>query len=84
LSIVRYSTKLENTTFRKLDLFPSSGEEGGKTPIQLGLSEIANLKQVVVWWGLGRRGLKNNSLAYFKGFGTSTFGIRYLDDCEAS
>jgi hypothetical protein len=27
--------KLENTTFRNLDLFPSSGEEG-KTPTQLG------------------------------------------------
>jgi hypothetical protein len=27
--------KLENTTFRKLDLFPSSGV-GGKTPTQLG------------------------------------------------
>jgi hypothetical protein len=26
LSIVRYSKNLENTTFRKLDLFPSSGE----------------------------------------------------------
>jgi hypothetical protein len=30
LSIVWYSKKLENTTFRKLDLFPSSGQgEGG-------------------------------------------------------
>jgi hypothetical protein len=29
LSIVRYSSNyLDNTTFRKLDLFPSSGEEG--------------------------------------------------------
>jgi hypothetical protein len=28
LSIVRYS-RLENTSFWKLDLFPSSGEEGG-------------------------------------------------------
>jgi hypothetical protein len=27
--------KLENTTFRELDLFPSSGEEG-KTSIKLG------------------------------------------------
>jgi hypothetical protein len=26
-SIVRNSNELENTTFRKLDLFPSSGEE---------------------------------------------------------
>jgi hypothetical protein len=25
-----------NTTFRKLDLFPSSGERGEKTPTQLG------------------------------------------------
>jgi hypothetical protein len=30
-SIVRYSRKLENTTFRKLNLFPSSGEKGGYT-----------------------------------------------------
>jgi hypothetical protein len=29
LSIVQYSKKLENTTFRKLDLFPSSGHGGG-------------------------------------------------------
>jgi hypothetical protein len=28
LSIVWYSKKLENTTFQKLDLFPSSGERG--------------------------------------------------------
>jgi hypothetical protein len=27
-SIVQYSKKLENTTFRRLDLFPSSGQEG--------------------------------------------------------
>jgi hypothetical protein len=33
---------LENTKFRKLDLFPSSGE-GGKTPTQLGPLERANL-----------------------------------------
>jgi hypothetical protein len=30
-------------TFRKLDLFPSSGERGEKTPIQLGPLERANL-----------------------------------------
>jgi hypothetical protein len=30
LSIVQYSNKLENTTFRKLDLFPSSGQGEGK------------------------------------------------------
>jgi hypothetical protein len=36
---------LENRkiTFRKLDLFPSSSEEAGKTPIQLGPLERANL-----------------------------------------
>jgi hypothetical protein len=34
LSIVRYSRKIGDTTFRKLDLFPSSGK-GGKTPTQL-------------------------------------------------
>jgi hypothetical protein len=33
---------LENTTFQKLDLFPSSGKEG-KTPTQLGTLERANL-----------------------------------------
>jgi hypothetical protein len=37
--------QVENTTFRKLDLFPSSGEEG-KTPTQLGPLERANLSQV--------------------------------------
>jgi hypothetical protein len=42
LSIVRYSKKLENTAFHKMDLFPSSGE--GKTPTLLGLLERANLK----------------------------------------
>jgi hypothetical protein len=35
---------LENTTFRKLDLFPSSGEGGGKTPTQLG-----SLERVLLW-----------------------------------
>jgi hypothetical protein len=34
LSIVRYSKKLENTTFRKLDLFPSSGERGGTYSVE--------------------------------------------------
>jgi hypothetical protein len=35
--------KLENTTFRKLDLFPSSGEGGaGKTPTLLGPLERTN------------------------------------------
>jgi hypothetical protein len=28
--------KIENATFRKLDLFPSSGEGEGETPTQLG------------------------------------------------
>jgi hypothetical protein len=32
----------KNTTFRKLDLFPSSGEGGEKTPTQLGPLERAN------------------------------------------
>jgi hypothetical protein len=31
LSINRFSKKLENTPFQKLDLFPSSGEGGGDT-----------------------------------------------------
>jgi hypothetical protein len=35
--------RLENTTFRKLDLLPSSGERGEKTPTQLGPLERANL-----------------------------------------
>jgi hypothetical protein len=35
--------KLENTTFRELDLHPSSGDEG-KTTTQLGHLERANLK----------------------------------------
>jgi hypothetical protein len=35
---------LENTTFRKLDLFPSSGE-GRETPTLLGPLERANLNQ---------------------------------------
>jgi hypothetical protein len=34
---------LENTTFQKLDLFPSSGE-GRETPTLLGPLERANLK----------------------------------------
>jgi hypothetical protein len=33
--------KLENTTFRKLDLFPSSDDGGGKTPTQLGPLRLA-------------------------------------------
>jgi hypothetical protein len=42
LYIVWYSKKLENATFRKLDLFPSSGE-GGETPTLLDPLERANL-----------------------------------------
>jgi hypothetical protein len=34
--------KLENTAFRKLDLFSSSGK-GGKSPTQLGPLERANM-----------------------------------------
>jgi hypothetical protein len=34
LYIARYSRKLENITFRKLDLFPSSGKER-EAPTQL-------------------------------------------------
>jgi hypothetical protein len=48
LSIVRYSKKLENTTFRKLDLFPSSGEVW-ETPTQLGPLERADLDQSSDW-----------------------------------
>jgi hypothetical protein len=32
-----------NMTFQKLDLFPSSGEDGQKIPAQLGPSERVNL-----------------------------------------
>jgi hypothetical protein len=45
LSIVQYSKKLKSTTFRKLDLFPSSGHRG-KTPNQLGPLERANLNHL--------------------------------------
>jgi hypothetical protein len=45
LSIFQYSKKLNNTTFRKLDLIPSSGQ-GGKTPSQLGPLEKANLNHL--------------------------------------
>jgi hypothetical protein len=41
LSIVRDEKKNQNTTFRKLDLFSSSGE-GGKTPTLLGPVERDN------------------------------------------
>jgi hypothetical protein len=40
LSIVRSSKYLENTTFRKLDLFPSQGEERG-TPLLGPLERLA-------------------------------------------
>jgi hypothetical protein len=43
LSIVRNSKLLENTTFRKLDLFPSSGERN-QTPSLLAPLERANFK----------------------------------------
>jgi hypothetical protein len=44
-----------NTTFRKLDLFPSSGKGGGKkTPTQLGPLERANLIEKVSVEGLTR------------------------------
>jgi hypothetical protein len=42
LSIVRKSKKLDNTTFRKLDLLPSSGEGGRGTPTLLGPLDRAN------------------------------------------
>jgi hypothetical protein len=48
LSIVQYSKKAKNTTFRKLDLLRSSGEakegEGGvREPTQLGPLQRASL-----------------------------------------
>jgi hypothetical protein len=39
--------KLENTAFRKIDLFPSSGEEGGETPTLALPLERANLTQYI-------------------------------------
>jgi hypothetical protein len=51
LSIVQYSKKLENTTYRKLGLFPSSGRwEGGRTPSQLGPLERANFNHRSGHW----------------------------------
>jgi hypothetical protein len=41
LSIFRYSEKIENTKFRKLNLFPSSDE--GQTPTLFSPSETASL-----------------------------------------
>jgi hypothetical protein len=38
-----YSKKFENTAFKKLDLFPSSGQGEGLVPSQLGPLERANL-----------------------------------------
>jgi hypothetical protein len=40
--------KLENTTFRKLGVFPSSGEGGGETPTLLGPLQRASLNHPVV------------------------------------
>jgi hypothetical protein len=37
----------KNTTFRKLDLFPSSGEGGGEAPTQLGPLQRPNLNPVI-------------------------------------
>jgi hypothetical protein len=49
LSIVRYFKK--HTTFRKLDLFPSSDvKKVGKTPIQMGPLERANLNHWLNTW----------------------------------
>jgi hypothetical protein len=45
LSIVWNSKQLENTKFRKLELFPSSGE-GRDTPTLLGHLERANMKSL--------------------------------------
>jgi hypothetical protein len=47
LSIVRYF-KLENTTFRKLDLFPSSGE--GRRLTLLGRLERADLNHWTIFF----------------------------------
>jgi hypothetical protein len=45
--IVRSSKELENTTFRELDLFPSSGE-GREAPVLLGPLERDNLNCFLV------------------------------------
>jgi hypothetical protein len=47
LPIVQNSKYLENTSFRKLDLCPSSGD-GRETPTLLGLLERANLNTVIL------------------------------------
>jgi hypothetical protein len=47
LSIIQYSKKQKNTTFRKLDLFPSSGG-GQETPTQLCPLERDSLKVYMV------------------------------------
>jgi hypothetical protein len=41
--------KLENATFRKLDLFPSSGDWGGKTPTLLLMREVIWLSGLASW-----------------------------------
>jgi hypothetical protein len=48
MSIAWYSKKLENTTFKKLDLFPYSGE-GGNTPTPLGPIERLNLNHCTTY-----------------------------------
>jgi hypothetical protein len=42
LSIVRNSKRVENTMLRKLDLFPTSSDEGRETPTLLDPLEGAN------------------------------------------
>jgi hypothetical protein len=41
---------LGNTTFRKLDLFPSSGEGGGEDTYSVGPLERANLNHWILTW----------------------------------
>jgi hypothetical protein len=63
LSIVRYSKNFENTTFRKADLFPSSGE--GETPILLRNLERVNLCHSTTQVRFTTTLFYHNFIAYF-------------------
>jgi hypothetical protein len=61
--MVQYSKKFKNATFRKLDLFPSSGQ-GEKTPSQLGPVERANLLIFLEYWTMDKVQKRTNSECY--------------------
>jgi hypothetical protein len=70
---------LENTTFRKLDLFLSSGE--GETPTLLGPLERANLNHWTNtgWWTKSKNPviLSDNDICKIRGF-TNVSGLLWL------